>query len=37
MGAFGITDAEFEAWLVEVGLLENGKLTARAGDASFFG
>jgi ethanolamine ammonia-lyase large subunit len=28
---------EFEAWLVEVGLMENGKLTARAGDASYFG
>jgi ethanolamine ammonia-lyase large subunit len=26
---------EFEAWLEEVGLMENGKLTARAGDASF--
>ena len=28
---------EFEAWLSEVGLMENGKLTARAGDPSFFG
>jgi ethanolamine ammonia-lyase large subunit len=28
---------EFEAWLEEVGLMKNGKLTARAGDASFFG
>ncbi len=28
---------EFEAWLVEVGLMQDGKLTKRAGDASFFG
>ena len=28
---------EFEAWLEEVGLMENGKLTSRAGDPSFFG
>jgi ethanolamine ammonia-lyase large subunit len=28
---------EFEAWLEEIGLMQNGKLTARAGDASFFG
>jgi ethanolamine ammonia-lyase large subunit len=28
---------EFEAWLEEVGLMENGRLTSRAGDASFFG
>ena len=28
---------EFEAWLEEVGLMKDGKLTARAGDPSFFG
>jgi len=28
---------EFEAWLEEMGIMENGKLTARAGDASLFG
>ncbi|MBI4510118.1 MAG: ethanolamine ammonia-lyase subunit EutB [Deltaproteobacteria bacterium] len=28
---------EFEAWLEEVGLMKNGKLTSRAGDPSFFG
>ncbi len=28
---------EFEAWLEELGLMHDGKLTARAGDASFFG
>jgi ethanolamine ammonia-lyase large subunit len=27
---------EFEAWLEEVGLMKDGKLTSRAGDASFF-
>jgi ethanolamine ammonia-lyase large subunit len=27
---------EFEAWLEKIGLMENGKLTAAAGDASFF-
>jgi ethanolamine ammonia-lyase large subunit len=28
---------EFEAWLEELGLMSNGKLTTRAGDASIFG
>jgi len=28
---------EFETWLEEVGLMQNGKLTSRAGDPSFFG
>jgi len=28
---------EFEAWLVEMGLMHDGRLTARAGDASIFG
>ena len=28
---------EFEAWLEEAGLMKDGKLTSRAGDASFFG
>jgi ethanolamine ammonia-lyase large subunit len=28
---------EFEAWLEEMGIMENGKLTTRAGDASLFG
>jgi ethanolamine ammonia-lyase large subunit len=28
---------EFEGWLEEVGLMKDGKLTSRAGDASFFG
>jgi ethanolamine ammonia-lyase large subunit len=28
---------EFEAWLEEMGIMRNGKLTARAGDASIFG
>jgi ethanolamine ammonia-lyase large subunit len=28
---------EFEAWLEELGLMQHGKLTSRAGDASFFG
>ncbi|MSP60429.1 MAG: ethanolamine ammonia-lyase subunit EutB [Myxococcales bacterium] len=28
---------EFEAWLEEMGLMRDGKLTARAGDASIFG
>jgi ethanolamine ammonia-lyase large subunit len=28
---------EFEAWLEEMGLMEQGKLTARAGDPSLFG
>jgi ethanolamine ammonia-lyase large subunit len=28
---------EFERWLEEVGLMRDGKLTERAGDASFFG
>jgi ethanolamine ammonia-lyase large subunit len=27
---------EFEAWLEKMGLMENGRLTAAAGDASFF-
>lgn len=27
---------EFEAWMEEIGLMENGRLTAKAGDASFF-
>jgi len=27
---------EFERWLEEVGLMENGRLTSRAGDPSFF-
>lgn len=27
---------EFEAWMVDLGLLHDGRLTARAGDASFF-
>ncbi len=27
---------EFEAWMEEIGLMENGVLTAKAGDASFF-
>jgi ethanolamine ammonia-lyase large subunit len=27
---------EFEAWLVELGLMQDGKLTSRAGDPSFF-
>jgi ethanolamine ammonia-lyase large subunit len=27
---------EFEAWLEEIGLMKNGKLTPAAGDASFF-
>ncbi|OWY40288.1 ethanolamine ammonia lyase large subunit [Xenophilus sp. AP218F] len=27
---------EFEAWLEKMGLMENGRLTRRAGDASFF-
>ncbi|MEG6521017.1 ethanolamine ammonia-lyase subunit EutB [Desulfotomaculum sp. 1211_IL3151] len=26
----------FEKWLIKMGLLENGRLTAKAGDASFF-
>ena len=28
---------EFEAWLEEMGLMKDGRLTARAGDASLFG
>ncbi|HET6284987.1 MAG TPA: ethanolamine ammonia-lyase subunit EutB [Polyangia bacterium] len=28
---------EFEAWLEEMGIMDGGKLTARAGDASLFG
>jgi ethanolamine ammonia-lyase large subunit len=28
---------EFEAWLEEMGLMSNGKLTGKAGDASIFG
>jgi ethanolamine ammonia-lyase large subunit len=28
---------EFEAWLEQVGIMRDGKLTERAGDASFFG
>ncbi len=28
---------EFEAWLEEMGIMRNGKLTSRAGDASLFG
>ena len=28
---------EFEAWMTELGLMESGRLTARAGDPSFFG
>jgi ethanolamine ammonia-lyase large subunit len=28
---------EFEAWLVELGLMQDGKLTSRAGDPTFFG
>jgi len=28
--------AEFEAWLEKMQLMKNGKLTARAGDASIF-
>jgi ethanolamine ammonia-lyase large subunit len=28
---------EFEAWLEEMGIMKDGKLTARAGDASLFG
>ncbi|MFN7036634.1 MAG: ethanolamine ammonia-lyase subunit EutB [Bellilinea sp.] len=27
---------EFEKWMESIGLMENGKLTAKAGDASFF-
>ena len=27
---------EFEAWLTELGLMENGRLTARAGDPGVF-
>jgi ethanolamine ammonia-lyase large subunit len=27
---------EFEVWLEDLGLLRNGRLTAAAGDASFF-
>jgi ethanolamine ammonia-lyase large subunit len=27
---------EFEAWLTQMGIMENGRLTARAGDASLF-
>ena len=27
---------EFEAWMEDLGLLRNGRLTAAAGDASFF-
>ncbi|MFT7339374.1 MAG: ethanolamine ammonia-lyase large subunit, partial [Marinobacter maritimus] len=27
---------EFEAWMETMGLMENGKLTARAGDPSIF-
>lgn len=27
---------EFEAWLEEIGLMKNGRLTEKAGDASFF-
>lgn len=27
---------EFEAWLIKMGLWENGRLSSRAGDASFF-
>jgi ethanolamine ammonia-lyase large subunit len=27
---------EFEAWLEKQGIMENGKLTAKAGDASMF-
>lgn len=27
---------EFEVWLENLGLMENGKLTSRAGDASIF-
>lgn len=34
---FGYRPApEFERWLEKLGLMENGKLTAAAGDASFF-
>jgi ethanolamine ammonia-lyase large subunit len=28
---------EFEAWLSEMGIMQDGRLTARAGDASVFG
>jgi ethanolamine ammonia-lyase large subunit len=28
---------EFETWLEEMGLMKDGKLTARAGDPSLFG
>ena len=28
---------EFEAWLEEMGIMHDGKLTSRAGDASIFG
>lgn len=28
--------AEFEAWLEKMGIMENGRLTSRAGDASIF-
>ena len=27
---------EFEEWMEKMGLMENGKLTSRAGDASVF-
>jgi ethanolamine ammonia-lyase large subunit len=27
---------EFEAWMEDIGLMKDGKLTAKAGDASFF-
>jgi ethanolamine ammonia-lyase large subunit len=36
--ALGLRPApEFEAWLEEMGLMKDGKLTARAGDPSLFG
>lgn len=34
---FGLRPSpEFEAWLESIGLMRNGRLTERAGDASFF-
>ncbi|MEN4099747.1 MAG: hypothetical protein ROW52_07475 [Anaerolineaceae bacterium] len=27
---------EFEAWMESLGLMQNGRLTEKAGDASFF-
>jgi ethanolamine ammonia-lyase large subunit len=29
--------AEFEKWLEKMGIMENGKLTCRAGDPTIFG